>query len=283
MDKSTPHHLPRLTGQTVINDHNLYWEFYGPDTGPTVVLLHYGLGSIRSWNLQIPDLVESGFNVLAIDRWGYGRSDSREAFEPYFLHHDAEETVYLLKTFGIKQASLIGHSDGGSIALIIASRYPNLVQNLILIAAHVYVEQKLVKALKLIKIASQTLPFSRVLEREHGDRAKSLVQAWLDCWFQHGPLTIDLNEELEGVSCPTLVIQGEQDEYASPQHARDIATWIETATLWLIPDVGHMPPQEIPEEFNRTIIDFLKESIAQRAQMKWAGSESEHVQQNTDR
>jgi pimeloyl-ACP methyl ester carboxylesterase len=116
-----------------------------------------------------------------------------------------------------------------------------------------------------------------VLEREHGDRAESLVQAWIDGWIQHGPLTLDLNEELENISCSTLVIQGERDEFASSQHAKDIAARIDKAILWLIPEVGHMPPQEISEEFNRTIIDFLKENITQEAQMERAGSESENV------
>jgi pimeloyl-ACP methyl ester carboxylesterase len=62
---------------------------------------------------------------------------------------------------------------------------------------------------------------------------------------------------LGGITCPTLVIQGEQDEHASPQHARDIAAAIPGAGLWLLPGTGHMLPQEADECFNSRLIEFI--------------------------
>ena len=62
---------------------------------------------------------------------------------------------------------------------------------------------------------------------------------------------------LAGISCPALVIQGEQDEHATPQHARDIAAAIPGAELWLLPGAGHMLPQEAAERFNPRLIEFL--------------------------
>jgi pimeloyl-ACP methyl ester carboxylesterase len=268
----------REKGYTELNDHSIYWERYGSEDGETVVLLHHGLGSIRSWKRQIPDLVNGGYNVFAFDRWGYGRSDSRDSFETSFLHHDAEETVQLMKGLDIERASLVGHSDGGSISLIIAARHPEIVLNLIVIAAHVYIEPKMSGGLELIQMAAQQPPLEIVLKREHGAKAQSLVQAWLNCWAQHGPLTLDLKSELGGINCPTLVIQGEEDEHATPQHAKDIAKWVKNSKLWLIPGVGHMPPQEFAPEFNRRIIDFLRERNAQPSSLKVEeNNESEHV------
>ncbi len=278
MSKSTPNPPPRLIGHTQINGHDLYWECYGSEAGANIVLLHHGLGSIRSWRRQIPALVQKGYNVLVYDRWGYGRSDPRTNFEPFFLHHEAEETIYLLKHLNIQQASFIGHSDGGSIAIILASRYPEMVNRLILIAAHIYVEPINVKELTRLKMASQEPPFSKVLKREHGTRAPNLVQSWLNGWIEHGSETINLTGELTGVHCPTLVVQGEKDEHATPQHAKDIAAGIRHASLWLIPGVRHMPPQEIPNEFNHRMIQFLEEYQAQPTSLKEAGSEREDVQ-----
>lgn len=278
MSKSTPYPDPRLTGHVEVNGHDLYWECYGSEAGSNIVLLHHGLGSIRSWKRQIPALVGEGYNVIVYDRWGYGRSDPRPDFEAYFLHHEAEEAIYLLQCLGIQQASFIGHSDGGSIAIILASRFPVVVNQLILIAAHIYIEPKMAKGLELIKLASQEPPFSTALEREHGDRAAILVQSWLDCWIEHGPQTLNLLNELSGVNCPTLVVQGEMDEHATPQHAKDIASGIENASLWLIPNVGHMPPQEISNEFNHRMIHFLEENPSRIKTLKGTGLEREDVQ-----
>jgi pimeloyl-ACP methyl ester carboxylesterase len=74
---------------------------------------------------------------------------------------------------------------------------------------------------------------------------------------------------LEKIACPTLVIQGLEDEYASPQHARDLAAAIHNATLWLVPGAGHLLPQDEPEAFNSCILEFLgREMIDDRRTTK---------------
>ena len=280
MSKSTTPFDPQIkeSGLQQINGHDLYWEWHGPPTGTNIVLLHHGLGSIRSWRRQIPALVACGYRVFVYDRWGYGRSEVRQEFAARFLHKDAEETITLLQALGLESASFLGHSDGGSIALIIANQYPSFVNKLILVAAHIYIEPKMAKGLKLIQYASKSPPLKTVLEQEHGPRAQSLVQAWIDCWSQHGPTTLDLRRELNGVKCPTLVIQGEKDEHATPKHAADIAQGIKHANLWLIPNVGHMPPHEIPNEFNKRVIEFLNENEHLRVPATGTGLERDNVQ-----
>jgi len=280
MSKSTTPFDPQIreSGLQQINDHDLYWEWYGPQTGTNIVLLHHGLGSIRSWTRQIPALLASGYRVFVHDRWGYGRSDPRQEFAARFLHKDAEETIAILQALGIENASFLGHSDGGSIALIIANQYPSLVRKLILVAAHVYIEPKMARGLKLIQRASKSPPLKTVLEQEHGLRAQSLAQAWINCWSQHGPITLDLKKELAGVKCPTFVIQGKEDEHATQKHAEDIAQGIKDANLWLIPDVGHMPPDEIQEEFNKRVIEFLNKDEPLQAPTTGLGLERDNVQ-----
>jgi pimeloyl-ACP methyl ester carboxylesterase len=65
---------------------------------------------------------------------------------------------------------------------------------------------------------------------------------------------------LEKIACPTLVVQGMEDEHATPQHARDIAAGIPGAELWLDPGTAHMLPQERAEVFNRKVVEFLRSS-----------------------
>jgi len=250
--------VPQSSGYFEVNGHKLYWERYGPEEGPIIVCMHHGLGSARSWKRQIPIFVHAGWQVLTFDRWGYGRSDPRPEFAPRFLHQDTQETIALLDAHGVDKACFLGHSDGGSIAIILAADHPHRVIKMILVAAHIYVEPKMASGLSSIEAATAIPPFSAALKHEHGNRAQDLVKAWLSCWLRHGFITLELRDELSRVRCPTLVIQGEEDEHATAQHARDIASGIKGSSLWLIPGVGHMPPHEIPGAFNQRVLAFLK-------------------------
>jgi pimeloyl-ACP methyl ester carboxylesterase len=248
---------PVSSGTTEINGHRLYWEWHGEEDSPALVLLHHGLGSTRAWKRQIPAFTQSGFGVLAFDRWGYGRSERRDSFEPRFLHHDTAETLALLDQLDVSRASFIGHSDGGSICILLAGQEPDRVERMVLVAAHIYVEPKMAGGLEMIRDAARVPPLRNALEREHGERSQDLVRTWLECWSSHGTLTLNLEDELKKVRCPTLVIQGVEDEHATPQHARDIASGIPDAHLWLIPKVRHMPIHEVPQAFNRIVLAFL--------------------------
>ena len=240
-----------------INGHKLYWELYGADDAPVLLLLHHGFGSIRSWRRQISAFTNAGWRVLVYDRWGYGKSEIRPCFEQSFLLHDAEEAHALLNHLGIHRLSLLGHSDGGSIALLMASASPDQIERMVVVAAHIYFEPKMLSGLEMISETSKQPPFSKALDREHGDRARHLVDSWVQHWMESEPQELDIRERLPKISCPTLVIQGEFDEHATPQHAVDISEGVQNGQLWLIPDVHHMPPHEIPEEFNEGVLRFL--------------------------
>jgi len=249
---------PAQSGFSTYSGHRVYWEIFGPADGPTAVLLHHGLGSTRSWRRQIPAFVERGWRVLAYDRWGYGRSDLRPVFDHGFLHPEAKECYHLLHDQGAERACLVGHSDGGSIGILVAAAHPEMVERLVLVAAHIYVEAKMVPGLEVIERTAVSPAFLRSLQNEHGDRTRELVHAWLQGWKRPENLDFDLREYLPRVQCPTLVIQGEQDEHATPQHARDIASLVPKGKLWLIPGVHHMPTLEVPERFNEVVLDFLE-------------------------
>ena len=244
-----------------INGHRLYWEQYGSDDAPVLLLLHNGLGSIRSWRRQLRVFSNSGWRVIAYDRWGYGRSDSRPRFEDRFLQKDAEEALSFLDHLGIHRLSLLGHSDGGSIALMMASERPDLVERMVVVAAHIYFEPKMLAGLESIAEISKGKRYAKVLGREHGDKAQHLVDRWVQHWMATDPQQLNLRELLPKITCPTLVIQGELDEHATAQHALDIAAGVQNGQVWLIPDVHHMPPHEIPEVFNKVVLRFLAAQV----------------------
>jgi len=101
---------------------------------PTIVFLHEGLGSVSLWR-DFPARVRiaSGCGTLVYSRWGYGRSDARAGVWPSsFMHDEAIDTLpEALAAAGIERPILFGHSDGGSIALIFAARYPGAVRAVI--------------------------------------------------------------------------------------------------------------------------------------------------------
>jgi len=105
-----------------VNGHTLDYEVVGPENGPVVVLLHTGLGSMRAWRGQVPALVEAGYKVMAYDRWGYGDSDTRPRLDLPSFSTDLNELNCLMEQLGIQRAALIGHSDGGTIALYFAAQ-----------------------------------------------------------------------------------------------------------------------------------------------------------------
>jgi pimeloyl-ACP methyl ester carboxylesterase len=247
----------------VINGHNLNIEQFGSGNGPTVMLLHHGLGSIKAWREQIPALVDAGYHVIAYDRWGYGESDARLGLDLPTFATDVSDLRKILAQLGVRQTTLVGHSDGGTIALYYAAAYPNQVTGMVSVAAHIYVEPKMEPGILGVQRAFESDEHFRTgLRYAHGAKYESVFHNWFDGWHRIESLSWDMRPIISRVKCPVLVVQGEEDEHATPQHAEDIAKAIPGAELWLIPNAGHMVPQEAANVFNPRLLQFLKQSEA---------------------
>jgi pimeloyl-ACP methyl ester carboxylesterase len=243
----------------IVNEHNLNVEQAGPENGPAVVLLHQGLGSVRSWQEQMPILAKAGYHVVAYDRWGYGGSDSRPALDLPNFTTDINDLGSLLQMLGIRRAALVGHSDGGTIALYYAAQNPRQVICLVTIAAHIYVEPKMVPGILRVKQAFDSDErFRKGMQLAHGRKYEEVFHNWFDGWHRIESLRWDMRPILNQISCPVLVVQGDEDEHASPQHARDIADGIPGAELWLIQGAHHMLLNENASLFNKKMVRFLK-------------------------
>jgi pimeloyl-ACP methyl ester carboxylesterase len=240
------------------NNHHLHVETYGPETGHPVIFLHHGLGSTWAWRGQVDPFVESGYRVILYDRWGYGQSDPRPHLNVPGFEDDLADLEGLISTFNLQPVILVGHSDGGSIALYYAAQNPDRVVALVTVAAHIYLETKMEPGILKIKQAFENdIRFRKGLQRAHGDKFESTFYNWFDGWYQPQILEWDLRPQLAKIQCPVLVIQGDEDEHATPQHAIDIADSLPNAELWLVPGARHMLPQEMAEAFNQKILTFL--------------------------
>jgi pimeloyl-ACP methyl ester carboxylesterase len=242
-----------------VNGHSLNVETHGPADGPVVVLLHHGLGSVQAWTGQVPALVQAGYRVVVYDRWGYGKSAPRPGVLSPDFQADLADLRDILHLLQIEQAALVGHSDGGTIALHFAAQYPARLTCLVSVAAHIYVEDKMQPGIAGVHQAFiQDERFRSGLRRVHGEKFEAVFDYWFSGWARPENLSWDMRPTLKGIACPTLVVQGLEDEHATPRHARDLAAEISGAELWLVPEAGHMFPQEQPEKFNQRILAFLR-------------------------
>lgn len=246
-----------------INNRNLHLEIHGPDTGgPTnghsIVLLHHGLGTTRSWRKQVPALTKAGYCVIVYDRWGYGQSEPRPFLEVPSFRDDLADLDAILEACGLQHVTLIGHSDGGTIALYWAAQHPDRIKALVTIAAHIYLEPKMELGVQMIrKTFEQNAEFRIGLQRSHGDKFEAVFRNWFEGWHTPKALDWDMRPFLPNITCPTLVIQGEKDEHATANHARDIAQGIPKAELWIVKGATHMLPQEMPGLLNTKLLEFL--------------------------
>ncbi len=244
-----------------VNGRNLYVELYGQAQNPAVIFLHQGLGATASWQLQVQPFAQAGYFIVIYDRWGYGKSDWRNSLITPDFKEDMADLAGLIDALAIPRLALIGHSDGGTLALHFAAGHPETVACLVTVAAHVYAEDTMKPGiLKIYQSFYQNAWFQDGLRRLHGDKTSQVLSNWYNGWLRLENVDWDIRPIIHQISCPTLVIQGEEDEHASTQHARDIAAAIPGAKLWLEPGAGHMVPQDFPDIFNLKVLEFLKEN-----------------------
>ena len=164
-----------------INNKRIVTRFINPEkavNAPVLVLLHEGLGSIELWK-KVPEQLATatGLAVFLYDRQGYGYSDALDLPRPFdYLQREAFDWLPLvLEEAGIKNPILFGHSDGGSIALLYASRYPCTA--LVIESAHVLVESVTLEGIKTAKNAYGSSNIREKLYRYHGEKTDDLFSA----------------------------------------------------------------------------------------------------------
>ena len=252
------------TGQLSINGHSLFVDQRGPAGGLPVILLHHGLGSTRAWRSQMTALAKAGFRAIAYDRWGYGRSDPRAQLSMPYFQDDQDDLLAILDQLQIEQAALVGHSDGGTMALYFAARYSERVSCLVTLAAHAYVEEKMAAGLPyVLQQYREDAEFRARLRRRHGANTEAVVMGWYQGWHKDSNLNWDMRPELAHIHCPVLVIQGDADEHATPQHAIEIAQAIPGADLVVLPGARHMLQREQAVAVNRQLLEFLAQVFRQ--------------------
>ena len=239
-------------GYVNVEDKKLYVEqFTRYENRPTIVFLHDSLGAAQLWRDYPAKLGEAAqCNVLVYDRIGYGKSQPMATWERpvNYLEKEADVLSELLTTLNIRQAILFGHSDGGSIALIAASKYLDKIKAIICEAAHIFVEEVTLQGIYRAIEDYTTTNLAERLAKYHGDKVETLFKAWTDTWTRADYRNWNIEHLLPAITCPLLFIQGDADEYGTlAQVTKTIALVSGKAAPYIIPNVGHTPHREAAE------------------------------------
>ncbi len=230
----------------------------GAGQGLPIVLLHEGLGSASAWR-DFPDRLaeRTGREVIAWSRDGYGESDIRsDTFETDYMHREADKLPAFLAALGIQRAHLYGHSDGGSIALIAASRYPDRVASLALAAPHIFVEPLTVTSIAKIKQAYLQSDLGGRLSKYHAN-AELVFWRWNAIWLDSRFLAWNIEPLLPAISTAALLIQGLDDEYGTLAQLDGLEAVLPAVRRVELPACRHSPHREKTEEVLAAMGHFL--------------------------
>ncbi len=229
---------------------------------PTAVFLHDGLGAIGSWR-GVPARIGAalGVNALVYDRYGYGRSENRPAFPDAFMEAEVPELLALLDHLGLKRVHLVGHSDGGSIALLCASWHPERVGAVVTEAVHTFVEQETRAGIRHLVALQQQGRTPGWLATLHGERGEHVLRSWSERWLSDTHARWNIRPQLDAVRAPVLAIQGDADEFGTQQQVDSITDRVAGAQSWIVPNAGHTPHSEQEEAFCERVGAFLAQHL----------------------
>jgi lipoate-protein ligase A len=253
-----------------------HWRGPRPAQAPTLVFLHDALGSVRLWR-DFPDqLVRStGCGALVYDRWGSGESEP--LVPPWSHDYLLEEALHalpdVLDATGVREAVLIGQSDGASIALAHAGAFPERIRGVIAMSPHLFLEARSRET-----IGRQIEEFERGdlkarLARHHGSRTEALFGRLVAIWTAEGPgASARLAPHVARARCPVLAIQGADDEFFSAAQLEALERLLPGRVETLrIAGAAHYPMHQARNDVLAAAIRFIRAALSPASTMPACG------------
>lgn len=230
----------------------IWYSSYG--SGPTVILLHGGLGHGGNWGAQVPALLAAGYRVLLIDSRGHGSSTRDD--RPYTYELMATDVVAVMDQLAIDKASFVGWSDGACIALVLAMKAPLRANGVFFFGCNM--DPSGTK-----EIDENDPLLGRCFSRHAKDYARlSATPDAFDDFVAAVGLMMKTEPnytaaDLARVSVPVAIAHSERDEFIKREHAEYLARSIPSAEFILLEGVSHFAPLQWPDLFNEAVIAFL--------------------------
>jgi pimeloyl-ACP methyl ester carboxylesterase len=237
----------------------LYVQTFGD--GAPILFLHGGLSSFDGSFAQQRDFFAAFRRVIGVDQRGHGHSPDTDAA---FSYRDmAEDSAALIEQLAVAPVDVVGHSDGGNVALLLASRHPQLVRRVVVSGANLRAGQPAAElkrraALSPQEIVQRLASFRADYVRVSPDGADHwpifAAKSWR-LWLT--PVIIE-RAELAAIEAPVLVIAGEHD-LAPLAETQEIQRHLKHGALMILPATGHSTFQDRPDVINPAIRAFLEE------------------------
>ena len=263
--------------------------------GQSVVLFHGMNFFAAAFRPTIQALTEEGFRVIAVDRLGYGRSS--KPLVHYNLHMPARNTKALLDKLEIDRAAIVGHSMGGMVATRFVSTYPDTATHVVMVnqigltdSRRSGREWRDPEAVYQSVLGTTYQSVLRGHMRYYPQGWKPEYLEWVKVqygltlggdWPRWARVRAAQSQilfedpvvyEWQHIGTKALVIGGADDRLSSDysSQARHVAESLQNAELLLFPGVGHAPAFEIPKQFHRELIRFLRSDPNEPADQSWS-------------
>lgn len=238
-----------MPGYINLRGHQI-WNSEWANNGPALVLLHGGLSATEDWDTYLLPAIEDTHHVFGYDRTAQGRTKDRPG-SMHFAFQTAEAIAYLEDV--VKEpADLIGWSDGGIIALMVAIQRPELVRSIIAIGANYHFDN-----------GGGPIPEWPITDEDRAEYARrspdapetldNKVSRMRNIWNSEPTMTLD---DLGKIQCPTLILAGD-DELFSIEHTGSMYEAIPQGQLAIVPGTSHFVVKEKPELAQAIIRQFL--------------------------
>lgn len=228
---------------------------------PTLIFLHDSLGCTQLWRDFPQEVAEkTNYNLFIYDRKGYGKSSpfTIDRRELNYMHDEADFLNDIVNHFNFKEVILFGHSDGGTITLLYAAKYHEKLKGIIVVGSHIIVEEISLQGIRDAKIAYAETNLKERLAKYHGENTQQVFEMWTETWLRPDFIDFDIREELKNIDCPTLVIQGIDDEYGSLEQVDGIINNVKgTKESYIVPDAKHTPYKENRTPTLEKTIEFI--------------------------
>ena len=235
-----------------VNGHTYHIQRIIKDSSlPTIIFLHDSLGSVKLWRDYPEKLGEiTNCNILVYDREGHGESSPFTISErpTNYLELGADTLHQIVTKLNLNQIVLFGHSDGGTISLWYAAKYPEHVIATIVEGVHVFVEEETLNGIREAKHALATTNLAERVAKYHGDKTNQLFEMWMETWLREDYRDWNIEKDIQAITTPILVFQGENDEFGTMEQVSKIEQNIKgDFTSYLIENCGHNPHKEQQE------------------------------------
>lgn len=232
------------------------------ESSPVIIFLHEGLGSVEQWkNFPERFVGDCPVPVLLYDRLGYGKSSPRlEERRLDYLHREEKLLSGLIGKLSLKKYYLLGHSEGGSLALIHAARHPAGLLKVITLSANTQEESCITPGIEKVRIEYEKpgSKLKKALQKYHGIHCDEVFYAWCDTWTAGFFQSWNIKKELKLIQVPVLAFHGRNDQYTSLQQVENIRQLVPgQKEVHILDHCSHHPHFDYPGKVVEVICHFI--------------------------